>query len=289
MKAAPSEGFVSQSRELFRARPWLAPAAAALAVVASLLIPFSYQKTTGYDLAVALGASEAAKTQALAKHLSEDFGATSVSINSDGGELLVTGRIPADKARGLKGRVDALAAVLKEQGMTADVSVEPVVETVSGSLYAMTRDAVVKVDITATGRTPAEIEADVVRQLQAAGLNDAQVSVTQADGQTTVQIFAHGDGASATGGTGAHALPDGGGWVSSGGGSGEHPEFEFTIDGQSPGADKKMATVQIQPGDAPKSDAELEAELERQLAAQGFPSDVVVRDGKVQSVTRRDR
>ncbi|TPW16806.1 MAG: hypothetical protein FD129_614 [bacterium] len=283
---------MSDIRHSAAARPWLAPLLGAAAALAMLLVPFSYQKTVAYDVSFHLDGRSAPLASGLSSALQESFGATSINSNSDGdGRLTLTARVPLEAANGVAARAEAFASVLRADGQTVTTTVEPVRETVSGNLFAMTRDQTVRVDITATGRTPAEIEADVRRQLEAAGVTGANVMVSQDDGKTTIQIFQEheGDKAAGNGGDGVHVIPgqegEGAGWVSdSRQDPAAHGNFEFTIDGKTPDP-AKMATVKIDNNGQKLSDADLKRSIEDQLRAQGHPADVVVSDGKVVSIT----
>jgi hypothetical protein len=260
-----SEGYVTQTRRLFVARPWLAPLAAAAAIVAMLLVPFSYQATTAYDVVFHLNGASPAVTAGLSSALQQALSPESVNTNSDGsGAMTLTARVPLDKAAGLAVHAASFASVLAARGVSVTHEVVPVRETVSGNLYAMTTSGAVRIDITATGRTPAEIEADVRRQLEAAGLGNADVTVSQDGRQTTIQVLATHDG----------------------NGQPEHTpqDFEFTIDGKTPDPGK-TAQIRLQKGDGQMTDAEIKRTIEDQLRAQGHPAVVEVSGGKVLSVT----
>jgi len=283
---------MSDVRHSMTARPWLAPAFGAVAVLAMLLVPFSYQKTVAYDVSFYLNDSSASLAPGLSSALQESFGATSINTNRDSdGSLTLTARVPLEAAKGVAARADAFATVLSADGQQVTTTVEPVRETVSGNLFAMTRDQTVKVDITATGRTPAEIEADVRRQLEAAGVTGANVMVSQDGDKTTIQIFQEheGNGTAGNGGDGAHVIPghgnEGAGWVSdSSQNPAAHGNFEFTVDGKTPDP-AKMASIRIENDGKQLSDADLKKSIEDQLRAQGHPADVVVQGGKVVSIT----
>lgn len=257
---------MSDFRHSLTARPWLAPAFGAVAVFAMLLVPFSYQKTVAYDVSFHLDGSSAQLAPGLSSAIQKSFGATSINANADGnGGLTLVARIPSELASGVAARAEVFASALGGPGQTVTTKVEPIQETVSGNLFAMTRDQVVRVDITATGRTPEEIKADVRSQLEAAGVTGADVTVSQDEKQTTIQIMnAHEGGA-------AHASGDGG-------------NFEFTVDGKTPDP-ASMASIRIENDGRKLSDAELKRSVEDQLRAQGHPAEAVVQDGKIIRIT----
>jgi len=256
---------VTQTRRLISARPWLAPLAAAAAVVAMLVVPFSYEKTTAYDVVFHLDGASPAVTASLSSAIQQSLAPESVNANSGGdGTVTLTARVPLDKAAGLAVHAASFANVLAARGLPVTHEVVPVKEMVSGNLYAMTTSGTVRVDITTTGRTPAEMEADVRRQLEAAGIANAEVAVSQDGKQTTIQVMAHHD--------------------ENAGESHEARDFEITMDGQAPDP-AKTAQIRIDNSDHHMSDAEIKQTIESQLAAQGHPATVVVSGGKVVSVT----
>lgn len=254
---------MSHTLESFRRRPWLAPAFGAALVALILLVPFSYQKTTGYDVSLDLSGPAAAGAAAtLAPSLAKSLGASSASMTAGGNDgVTLQARVPLLKAAGLATRANAFAAALTARGIPARARVTPVVETVSGNLYAMSRDRAIDINIQADGKTAAEIEAQIRDQLQAEGISNAEVAVTQQGGQTQIQITAHPD-------------PN----------TKECDLNQVNVNVAGGSSDRKQATIRMDCGH-PMTDAEIEASLESQLRAQGTEVDAVVRDGKVISVT----
>ncbi|HEX7879311.1 MAG TPA: hypothetical protein VF720_07870 [Candidatus Eisenbacteria bacterium] len=256
---------MTQTRRLFSDRPWLAPLVAAAAVVAMLVVPFSYQKTTAYDVVFHLDGAAPAVTASLSSALQQSLSPESVNSNSPGdGTVTLTARVPVEKAAGLAVHAASFANVLAARGLSVTHEVVPVRETVSGNLYAMTTSGAVRVDITTTGRTPEEMEADVRRQLEAAGIANAEVTINKDGTQTTIQVMAHQDENSGE----AH----------------EPRDFNFTFDGQAPDP-SKTAQIRIDNSGHTMSDAQIKETIESQLASQGHPATVVVSGGKIVSVT----
>jgi hypothetical protein len=68
----------------------------------------------------------------------------------------------------------------------AKLEVTPVVARVSGNVYAMARDKVLRIDL-AEDASPEEVEASVRAQLEAAGF-DGEVSVHKEDGMTVMML-----------------------------------------------------------------------------------------------------
>jgi hypothetical protein len=266
LRSTPSEGFVTRTRTLFGSRPLLAPALAGLLAVALLVVPVSYQKTVGWNVTLDVTGGSSAGIAGLPAVGRDAVGAESANLNLDGNHATVTARVPLEAGKGVATRAAALARVLTAEGFTAKSSVEPIRESVSGNLFAMTRDGTIRVDITAEGRTPAEIESQVRDQLAAAGITNAEVTVTKDDKQhTTIQVMAHPDGSGAENA----ALPH---------------DFEFSVDGKGPG-DGSQAKVVIDNSGHQMTDAQIKQSIEDQLRAQGHPAVVDVSGGKVLKVT----
>lgn len=259
------EGFVIRTVQSLRRRPWLAPALGAALAALALLVPFSYQKTTGYDVSLELSGPTAVSVGAsLAPALAKSLGAPSASMTAGGEGVTLQARVPLLQSAGLATRAEGFAKELIARGIPARARITPVVETVSGNLYAMTRDRVIDINIQADGRTTAEIEAQIRDQLQSAGISDAQVSVTKQGDNTQIQIS-------------AHPAPNSDG-------TSEINQVNVTVDGAQGSSNTRRAEIHMEPGQT-MTDAEIEASLEAQLRAQGTEVDAVVQNGKVVSIT----
>lgn len=129
------------------------------ALAAALVCPIPYSRTTGYDLEVRGPAGKSA-----------------------------TVHLPAIGTA----RAEQRAAMLRATG--AEVSVVPRTERVWGTLYAYASEKILNVSVDTTGKTDAQIEAEIRQQLAQSGwAGDVQVQ-TQ-NGETTVRIGANdGDG-----------------------------------------------------------------------------------------------
>lgn len=257
------EGFMNRSIRALVARPWLATAAGVAALALLLLaIPFSYSRTTGYEvrLHVAPPASEAAALPDLADRMKEAFHVDRVTITTDRGVTL-SARLPLGSRPRIQQGLATLAPAIAALGPSVRTEIDPVVERVSGTVYAMATQRIVNLHIDREGKSLAEIETELRDQLAAAGLPGADVKVTQDGDQMQMQML----------------------WQCAPGDSSICPvDVNITMDGL-PQGERKV--IKLTP-DHPLSDIELKQEIERQLRDQGMrnPS-VEVRDGKVVSVS----
>ena len=130
-------------------------------------------------------------------------------------------------------------------------------ERISTNVYDFARSRAIELRITSSGRTPAEIEADIRAQLESAGLDNPQVRATKEGDQTQVQIQA--------------------------GSSSSEGEQKFDIkligrDDQPLDASLHRFELERRPG---MTDADVKAEIERQMREAGVEGSVTVGDGKV--------
>ncbi len=189
----PWEERLMASFKLLGARPRLAVVGAVAALaVALLVIPVSYQRVVGHDVALTLAG--AGLTQDAVRDIATQFktamGSESVRVEAQGDDAGVvytlTSRIPNLAGRSAKTVSDAFAHTLVAKGYDAEAAVTPVREKVSSNVYAMVADNVVRVSV--DGKNAAEVEAEIAAQLAAAGVPDAQVSVTMDDDGSKIEI-----------------------------------------------------------------------------------------------------
>lgn len=172
-------------------RGWLAPVAvAAVAAIALLVVPISYDKTTGHEVTLTLGAAglDPAALAPIARELKASLGAESVkaSMEMDNGVPRATliANVPADAGASAAAVAQAFATSLESRGYHAVASVEAKRERVSGSVYAFARDQVIRISM--DGKSAAELESEIRARLAESGIPNASVSVTEVstpDGQ----------------------------------------------------------------------------------------------------------
>jgi hypothetical protein len=169
-----------------RARPWIATAVAgALAAVALLVIPISYQRVVGYDVALTLGGStlEVDRIREIAQQFKGLLRADHVTVRAvDTGrpEFVLDVTVPAGSGRSAGAVARAFAAGLVKMGYAASATTSPKKERVSGTVYAYARDRVIEINL--DGKSAAQLESEIRQRLAEAGVTDARVSVTDLGG-----------------------------------------------------------------------------------------------------------
>ncbi|MGH7726352.1 MAG: hypothetical protein ACREOU_13070 [Candidatus Eiseniibacteriota bacterium] len=166
-----------------KSRPWLATAGVAVFVALALLVvPVSYERTTGHQVTLSVSGASLDGGQAgiIAKELKSALEASSVmaAVESENGAESVSfvATVPGGSAANLTKVAQAFAHSLDERGYTASAEVRATKERVSGNVYAFARDRVIQIPI--EGKDAAQLEAEIRQQLAAAGITDAVVSVT---------------------------------------------------------------------------------------------------------------
>ena len=184
-----SEGGLVSVFRVFVERPRLtAGLTAAVVGLALLIVPISYDKVVGQEVSLTLSGPglDKATLETVADRLSdalEDVPVTLAVEQSPAGKSYTLSAVaPGNRPARARAAADALVSGLEERGWTASAEVHPKRERVSGNLYAMARDNVIQVSI--DGKSDDELEAEIRDALLAAGIPDAQVSVTtSADGE----------------------------------------------------------------------------------------------------------
>lgn len=197
----------SRSSVSRRASAPFAPSLVRLFVVATiavgvlmLLAPVSYERTVGYDVALNVAAADGEpRVDLAALPWPSVLGASDVSTTARSNEVQLHAYVPAAKVRDPAARVRALARALTERGYAVRTSVVPRRERVSGSLYAYARDQWFRVN--PEGKTSAEIESELRRKLDEAGLAKTTLLVDGNDHERKVLIQPHEDGTTAPGGS----------------------------------------------------------------------------------------
>lgn len=275
------EGFAMVAR-FVRTRPALATVLGVIVVAAALLvIPISYERTVGYDVALTLegGSLPQAQVREIARGFKETLGAegTTVTAAMENGHLAYV--LHASASRDVRGNASAFAKELDAHGIAAKVETTPRRETVSSNVYAYAMSQVI--EISTDGKSAAQLEAEIRSRLQAAGITQAEVSVQDVgENGREVKINAQR----------THEA---------GAGLEEVPELVLTRDGKPiqaglsirimkkkdasgattrtmvVAADGRTTTVEI-PDTGAMGDAALAAEIEKRLLAAGFDAVVTV-------------
>jgi hypothetical protein len=167
-----------------KARSWLGAAlAGGLAAIALLVIPISYEKTTGHSVKLEVSGPGLSVDGAMgiARQLKSVLGDARVSLSADetsgGTHYTMSATVPAEMGARASAVAQAFAGTLTAKGYLASAETHAIKERVSSNVYAYARDRVIQVSL--DGKTAAQIQAEIQKGLADAGITDAQVSVTQ--------------------------------------------------------------------------------------------------------------
>lgn len=172
-----------QASGFFRARPLIAAATvAAVLVIASMVIPISYDKVTGHEVALTIsGSVSMEQVPGIAKDMKARLGAAGVSVqaetNGSGMSFVLsatTGRSRSEVAEATSELVHELAS----KGVSAAVNVAPHKERVRYPMAAYAWDQIIQISV--DGKSASQLENEIRQKLAEAGVPDAQVSVTDA-------------------------------------------------------------------------------------------------------------
>jgi len=163
-------------------RPWLIPAAgAAVLALALLVVPVSFERTTGDRVTLTLASVEhATAIPAIAREMKAALHASSVRVEGAGDQIVFVADVPRTSRVNALQTASAFAGALDARGYEASVTTAPIREKVSGNVYAFARENVIRVEV--ADKSAAQIESEIRSQLAAAGIPDAQVSVSTGDG-----------------------------------------------------------------------------------------------------------
>lgn len=163
--------------------PWLATAAVAAAiVVALLLVPVSYEKTSSHDVALTLGGvSDISQIKGIASEFESALGAQGVRVRAEvengAPKFVLEASVPGNSGAL---RAQAFGQAMLDRGYAATWSATPKTERVWGSVYAYARDRVIRVDV--GGKTAQQLQDEIRQRLAEAGITNTQVSVTDLAG-----------------------------------------------------------------------------------------------------------
>jgi len=272
-----TRGGFSMAMQLLQRRPVLATALALIIVALGLfVIPVSYERTVGYDVALTLdGASLSPQRVAeIAKGFQGAIGAHGVTVVGDikNGRLVYA--MTAEAAGDVRPRAASFERLLDGLGYVATATTTPRKETVAGSVYAYAASLIIQVPV--DSGSAAQIEADIKQKLAEAGVTNAEVSVTDDGQRHDVKVRAQ-----RTGNVSGQPMPElvltKGGAPLTGGSQvrimkRKDPSGATTLV-LTTSQDGKNTTVEIPNADT-MSDAALAAELQSKLQAAGL--DVLV-------------
>ncbi len=255
----------------FRGRPLFTPTLVSAAVALLVaLIPISYDKTVGQEVAVTLSGADltAAEAGTIGNTLAESIGSNDIRIyparSADSGEKSY--RLVANVESRSKGRIGRLTAAvatdLASRGYGSSVSITPIVERVSSNVYAAGFNRAISLDIVAEGRSDDEVMADIRGQLEDAGCgDDVDISFSRDGEATMLTIMKSG----LDGDCSALSCDN---------------LMDIRIDGEN--IDMDGARMIKVCGEENMSDLEIEDLIREQLEEQGVDAEISVIDGKCQ-------
>lgn len=140
-----------------------------------VLVPFSYHRTIGYQIEYAIGdmanAPSAEAIDAALSAIGQNEAKATFTYNED------TGTCKISILPNLKAVRETQALFSSIMGTFTDPKITPVVELVSGSLYAQVKDKVVKVEVDATNKTDQQIQDEIKSKLEAQGFRGSVIYV----------------------------------------------------------------------------------------------------------------
>jgi hypothetical protein len=222
-----------------------------------LLVPISYDKTVGHEVSLQMPSSTLGE-QAIGKiagdlgdALRSDEVRISLGVANQGGAAgpSITARVVGASREDLERETAAVAARLAGKGINATFAVSPIIERVRGNVYLAAASSIVRIRAHEEYASADEMVDDIRSQLEAAGVTDSEVSVDMSGGRTRICVRALSE-------TPAGVLP----------------EIQCETE---PGVDEGCLKLQVRrtPG---MSDADVIAEIERQLAEQGHSGEVTL-------------
>ncbi len=247
-------GVVMRFLHGWSARPRLATlAVGSLLAAVFLFVPISYDRTVGQEVTFTVHGLDTAGASAtgIAEEMKEALGADRIEIRMAGAgngaaEPVFAARVPVPSRKNVEKSASSFAATLASRGIAADFAVEPILDRHRGNVYLAAANEII--NVRCAGRSPDEIASDIRTQLESAGVMGADVDVTSEGGRTRICLLVPGNDCSSL------------------------PEIQCDTD---PAPDGRQAKIKIcrTPG---MTDADLIAEIERQLQEQGLSGTVTL-------------
>jgi len=177
-----------------RTRPALASAlVGALAVLIAMVVPVSYDKVVGQDVALTvtgkgIGSQEIAGVARSLKSALHAQGVMVEAVSSGAGPVFVLhATLPKRSGADAQRATADFARELASKGYAASVQVRPHLERVRNPAAAYAFDQIINISV--DGKSAAALESEIRDRLAQAGVPDAQVSVTdRADGGREVKM-----------------------------------------------------------------------------------------------------
>jgi len=169
--------------QLVRTRPAAAAAlAGALVVLVAMVVPVSYERVVGQDVALTVTGGEIGngEIKGIAQGLKGALNAKSVmveAVSGDGGPIFVLhAMLPKRSGADVRRATAKFASELAATGYSASVQVAPRREHVRYPAVAYAFDQIISISV--DGKSAAALEQEIRDRLAEAGVPDAHVSVT---------------------------------------------------------------------------------------------------------------
>lgn len=169
--------FMSQLQNKIKSHPRfsLLFAATVAVLLFVVMVPFSYHKTIGYQLEYAIGdVSQAPSVEAMNAALAA-IGQNEARATFSYDET--TGKCQISVLPNMGAVRETQALISSIMGTFSDPKISPVVELVSGSLYAQVKDKAIKVEVDATNKTDQQIQDEIKAKLEAQGFKGSVIYV----------------------------------------------------------------------------------------------------------------
>lgn len=284
-----------------RTRPAVAVAVlGTLLVLVASVVPVSYQRVTGHDVALTLTGKNMGSQdlRAVAQDLRALLGSTGVTVNAsvDGGPPRYVLHATSTKRAGadLQRAADEFARALAAKGYAASVAVTPHKERVRYPAVAYAFDQIIRINV--DGKSAVALEAEIRDRFAQAGVPEAHVSVTdRPDGGREVRLTVErehlGDGGAAPPEPMPQLVLEKNGAPLDGANGSSIRVQKKKLNGSTSltvtvTAKGKSATVEV-PNSDTMSDAALADAISTRLRQAGIEARVIVTNGRIQVETAK--
>jgi len=277
-----------------RTRPAVAAVAlGAFVVVAALVVPVSYERVVGNDVALTVSGNGKEQVQAIAQDLQGLLGSGGVRVEALAGDgaprFVLRANSPMRSAAEVQRATGEFARKLAAAGYSASVRVTPHRERVRYPAAAYAWDQIIRISV--DGKAASELESEIRSRLAEAGVSDAQVSVTDRPGggrdiQLKVERQNVGDPSTAPPETGLPQLI-----LTKGGAPVEGEGFAVKIQRKRASGGPTTLVVEVTsngktakaeiPNSESMSDADMTSAITTQLRQAGIDILVAVENGKI--------
>ncbi|HMI31077.1 MAG TPA: hypothetical protein VK527_04995, partial [Candidatus Limnocylindrales bacterium] len=165
-----------------RTRPAVAAAVFGVLLVVIAMVPVSYQRVVGQDVALTFAGKGIGRQEigAIARDLKGALGSDGVMVNASavdqGTQFVLRATSPQRSGAQVQRVAGEFARGLAAKGYSASFQVAPHRERVRYPAAAYAWDQIIRISV--DGKSAAQLQAEIQSRLSEAGVPDAQVSVT---------------------------------------------------------------------------------------------------------------